>query len=68
MPSEERFAVVRKYLETHGWALQRITGSHHIFTKSGSECFSVPVHGGKVKPQYVRRIKKTLIEDFCNKG
>ncbi len=31
-----------------GWQLQRITGSHHIFTKKGrKERISVPVHGNK---------------------
>lgn len=34
-----------KILQTHGWILRRINGSHHIFTKEGQrERISVPVH------------------------
>jgi predicted RNA binding protein YcfA (HicA-like mRNA interferase family) len=60
MPSEERFAVVRKMLEDHGWVLVRISSSHHVFKKSGSPDASIPVHHGKVKPFYVRQVKKLI--------
>jgi predicted RNA binding protein YcfA (HicA-like mRNA interferase family) len=31
-----------------GWTLARITGSHHIFTKSGNNLrITVPVHGNQ---------------------
>ena len=34
-----------KALERHGWELLRITGSHHIYGKSGSIVrLSVPIH------------------------
>lgn len=34
-----------RILERHGWALQRINGSHHIYTKTGHPArISVPVH------------------------
>ena len=37
-----------RVLERHGWTLQRITGSHHIYTKPGSRIhLSVPIHGSK---------------------
>jgi predicted RNA binding protein YcfA (HicA-like mRNA interferase family) len=37
-----------RMLESHGWSLQRINGSHHIYAKSGSTVrISVPVHGNK---------------------
>jgi predicted RNA binding protein YcfA (HicA-like mRNA interferase family) len=61
MAGEERFAVVRKMMETRGYRLVRIRGSHHIFVKPGCPIESIPVHNGKVKPVYVRKIKK--IED-----
>jgi predicted RNA binding protein YcfA (HicA-like mRNA interferase family) len=33
-------------LESNGWTLKRINGSHHIYTKSGNTVrISVPVHG-----------------------
>lgn len=35
-------------LESHGWTLRRIQGSHHIYGKSGSDHrLSVPVHGNR---------------------
>ena len=37
-----------RLLETHGWELKRIHGSHHVYGKSGhSERISVPIHGNK---------------------
>lgn len=35
-------------LEGHGWMLQRINGSHHIYTKPGiSARISIPIHGNE---------------------
>jgi predicted RNA binding protein YcfA (HicA-like mRNA interferase family) len=35
-----------RLLEKHGWELKRVTGSHHIYAKSGNPArISVPVHG-----------------------
>ena len=35
-----------RVLESKGWTLARITGSHHIYAKQGSKLrISVPVHG-----------------------
>ena len=37
-----------KILEDKGWQLTRITGSHHIYTKSGEVLrITVPVHGNR---------------------
>jgi predicted RNA binding protein YcfA (HicA-like mRNA interferase family) len=58
VPSDKRFADVRKLLEAKGYRLDRIKGSHHIFEKPGCRPFIVPAHGGKVKPGYVRQIQK----------
>ncbi|ERN41357.1 putative periplasmic or secreted lipoprotein [Rubidibacter lacunae KORDI 51-2] len=34
-----------KILEKRGWVLKKVTGSHHIYEKSGeSKIVSVPVH------------------------
>jgi predicted RNA binding protein YcfA (HicA-like mRNA interferase family) len=60
MPAEQRFAEARKELEQSGWRLARIRGSHHIFEKPGNANLVIPVHQGKVKPAYVRKIKKTI--------
>ena len=37
-----------KLLESKGWVLNRINGSHHIYTKPGHIArISVPVHGNR---------------------
>ncbi len=34
-----------RLLESHGWSLQRISGSHHIYAKAGRPVrISVPIH------------------------
>ncbi len=58
MSSESKFKDVKKQLESKGYYLDRINGSHHIFTKPGAPLFSIPVHNGKVKDYYVRQIGK----------
>jgi len=58
MPSEQRFDKVLKMLEKKGYTLLRISGSHHIFAKTGELPVSIPVHQGKVKAYYVRQVKK----------
>lgn len=60
MPSEERFAVVKTLLEKHGWSVVRISSSHTVFKKAGAPDVSIPVHHGKVKPFYVRQVKKLI--------
>lgn len=58
MPSEMRFAEVRKALEAKGYFRHRIAGSHHVFKKPGVGSFVLPVHAGKVKAVYGKQIKK----------
>ncbi|MGI8509871.1 MAG: type II toxin-antitoxin system HicA family toxin [Gemmatimonadaceae bacterium] len=37
-----------RLLETHGWGLKHVTGSHHIYCKAGDIArISVPVHGNR---------------------
>jgi len=37
-----------KVLEDHGWVLQRIHGSHHIYAQPGNAVIlTVPVHGNR---------------------
>ena len=60
MASEERFAELKKLLERNGWTLARINGSHHTFKKPGFRNIVIPVHHGKVKPFYVKEIRKIL--------
>ena len=40
-----------KVVERRGWELKRVTGSHYIYTKQGSEVIlSIPVHGNRDLP------------------
>ncbi len=63
MPSEVRFAEIQHLLEEHGYQLKRISGSHHIFAKSGERPIPIPVHHGKVKHVYLRQILKAFQGD-----
>ena len=63
-PNSSTFSDIRKLLEQEGFALDRITGSHHIFTKD-EITFVVPVHNRKVKTIYVKRVLD-LIEQTEN--
>lgn len=60
MPSEVRFAEIRKLLEKHGWTHRHGKGSHHVFTRPGSPPVVVAVHGNKVKPVYVRQVEAAI--------
>lgn len=60
MSNKMRFAEVRRMLESAGYDLVRINGSHHIFAKQGASPVSIPVHNGLVKYGYVRRIQKII--------
>jgi predicted RNA binding protein YcfA (HicA-like mRNA interferase family) len=63
VPSEIRFSIIRKTLEDHGWRFDRVSGSHHVFTKPGSRNVIIPVHRGKVQSAYVRHIEKIIREE-----
>lgn len=48
-----------RLLESRGWRLKRIRGSHHIYVKAGTPArISVPVHGGVLK----RGLQKHLMK------
>lgn len=55
LPPEMPFAEVQKVLEHLGWSLDRVRGSHHVYTRNG-ETISVPRSSGKVKRIYLRQI------------
>ncbi len=63
MPSDVRFPEVVKLLESAGYHLARVSGSHHVFAKEGVPPVSIPVHRGKVKYHYVREIKKIIADN-----
>jgi predicted RNA binding protein YcfA (HicA-like mRNA interferase family) len=50
-----------RFVERHGWSLLRISGSHHIYGKSGSIVrLSIPIHGSKpLKAGLLRHLLKS---------
>ena len=54
-PKNASFSDISRLLEQEGFVLDRITGSHHVFTKSDTT-FVVPVHKNRVKTIYVKRV------------
>jgi predicted RNA binding protein YcfA (HicA-like mRNA interferase family) len=55
-----------RLLEASGWTLQRVAGSHHIYSKPGErKIISVPVHGKRdLKPGLARRIARDADLDW----
>lgn len=49
-----------RLLEKHGWELKRVSGSHHIYAKSGNPArISVPIHGNQsLKTGLLRHLLK----------
>ena len=48
-----------RLIESRGWRLKRVRGSHHIYVKTGTSArISVPVHGGVLK----RGLQKHLMK------
>lgn len=42
---------LKKYLEEHGWLLDRISGSHHIMIREGFRSIPIPIHGSTDLPK-----------------
>lgn len=62
MPPDSRFTDIKKLLESNGWSLNRVKGSHHIFTGPGRQPISIPVHKGRVKNVYRKQVEKAIRE------
>ena len=63
-----RGSQVVKALEKAGFAVARITGSHHIMRHPDGRNTTVPVHGGRdIRPGTLRSVlrdAKLTVEDF----
>ena len=52
-------------LKANGWALERINGSHHIFSRPGHRAVPVPVHNNQDLGILGKRIlKQAGIKDW----
>jgi hypothetical protein len=49
-------------LERDSLKLERISGSHHIFTKPGRRCIPVAFHGGSVSPRYASVVRRQKLD------
>jgi len=49
---------VMDILKAHGWILDRINGSHHVFVKPGCRPIAVPFHGNRDIGNLAKRILK----------
>jgi len=49
---------VMSILKKNGWKLERISGSHHVFDKSGCRPITVPFHGNTDMGVLGKRILK----------
>jgi predicted RNA binding protein YcfA (HicA-like mRNA interferase family) len=58
-PKGATFRDVRTLLIQHGFQLERITGSHHIFSTADAT-IAIPVQANRVKSVYVRQVIKLL--------
>lgn len=48
-----------RLIESHGWRLKRVRGSHHVYMKEGSTArISVPVHAAALKRGLQRHLMK----------
>jgi predicted RNA binding protein YcfA (HicA-like mRNA interferase family) len=65
-PKGATFDEIRTLLLQEGFRLDRVTGSHHIFKKSGIT-FVIPVHQNRVKSVYVKRVIE-LVEEAQEKS
>ena len=45
-------------LKANGWILDRISGSHHVFIKTGYRHVAVPFHGNRDIGNLAKRILK----------
>ena len=63
-----RFDDLRRLLSRLGF-IERIRGSHHIFTKSGvSEMINLQRDGSQAKPYQVRQVRRTILRHKLEEG
>lgn len=61
-PREMSLSDIKKILKWYGFELDRVKGSHHIFTNDEDKIINFPVHDKKVRIDYLKQIAKTLNE------
>ena len=62
-PRDVSFDEISRYLKHYGFLLDRVNGSHHIFKNSEETPIVIPVHNGRVKYCYVKKVIESIKED-----
>lgn len=62
IPIEASMDDVQALYEEAGWELDRITGSHHQFTKLNRRTEVVAAHGGTIQQAVLRKLAAALKE------
>jgi predicted RNA binding protein YcfA (HicA-like mRNA interferase family) len=57
---ESRFIEIKTILNSVGYELERVRGSHHIFKHKNGDVIVFPVHGNLIKRCYIKEIIKKI--------
>lgn len=57
---ESRFFELKTVLDSAGYELERVRGSHHVFKNKNGGVIVFPVHNNLVKRCYVKEIIKKI--------
>ena len=61
--TDKSFTEILELFEANGWKLQGIRGRYRDFTKAGRNLWQFPVENGKVKAEYVEKIRQFFKEE-----
>ncbi|PID84485.1 hypothetical protein CSB09_00655 [Candidatus Gracilibacteria bacterium] len=59
-PSTVQWKDLEKIIKHNGYRLERIKGSHHIYSKENEDPIIAPVHNGEIKIPYKKRFRKQI--------
>lgn len=59
-PNNVRIGELQSLMEYYGFSLARVRGSHHTFRHDTLPNVVLPVHQGKIKSIYVKRVLELL--------
>jgi len=66
-PNAVSFAEARRVLESFGWTLDRMHGTHYRFSRGGAH-ITIPLRRPCILPVYVRHIMTATGEDDQERG
>lgn len=63
-PTDMRIVKVIGILDSVGYVLRGVSGSHYHFKKEGKELITFPVHNGKVERLYLKDLRNIIIHEL----